>query len=149
MHNLGHRISYLNDVPEKASAQISIRCECAIPSMGNLCLLEIATPGILTLERITKTCNALIVAWQPEHAVVTSNSLLDTLAPNGKVYDAGWLMFQRGQSPKRSQLPREARVEEVPGQGTLIIATDEISFPPSASQVASIEQVANLLRGFE
>jgi hypothetical protein len=126
--------------------------------LNNYCVLTPPEQGLVA-ERVlmstvmSQVLRAMVLAWEPEWGVVTSEAHRDMVSEHADVGTfVGWVMYfarQRGTVPP---LPAPVRVEPVEDKGTLVLLTPErftVSNPEHVALAARVHQVlqeAGLLR---
>jgi hypothetical protein len=89
---------------------------------------------------------SLVLAWEPDWAVVTSDELRDMVAPGGEPDTfVGWVTYlshRRGEVPL---LPEPVRVEQVDGKGTLILLSPERLSAANPEHEALARRVQDIL----
>jgi hypothetical protein len=97
---------------------------------------------VLTATVLAGVLRAMVLAWEPEWGIATSDQHRDLVSkPSKPGTFVGWVMYfsrQRGTVPP---LPAPARVEPVEDQGTLVILTPErfsVSNPEHAALAARV-----------
>jgi hypothetical protein len=136
-------------VPESTS--VYVRCGAASPLVSSACVLTPPTQGsvserVLTVSALVQVLRAMVLAWEPEWGVATSQAHQD-LMTKGSNPDTfvGWVTYvsrQRGTVPP---LPAPVRVEPVEDKGTLIILTPERFSVSNPEHVALATRVHTLL----
>ncbi|KFA87189.1 Imm52 family immunity protein [Archangium violaceum] len=107
----------------------TLRCGSAAEFVPNNCLLylpkeEPERERVLQADVLAGVLRAMVLAWEPDCGVVTSDDFRDSLSPQGDV-DLGWWTYfsrRRGEVPP---LPEPVRVQPVEDKGTLILLTPE------------------------
>lgn len=118
---------------------------------GDTCVLDLPHRGpvaerVLTAPMMTEVLRAMVLAWEPDNGVATSDGHRDHIAP-GKQPDVlvGWVTYlsrRRGQVPP---LPEPVRVEPVGELGSLIVLTPERLIGSNPAHVELAEQVRQRL----
>lgn len=129
---------------------VMLRCGSAAEFVSNSCLLYLPHSGpaverVLTVPVLKEVIRALVLAWEPEWAVVTSHEFRDTLSEDGRVGTfVGWMTYfshDRGELPS---LPEPVRVEPVEDKGSLLLLTSgrlTASNPEHLSQGRRVQAV--------
>ncbi|KFA92652.1 hypothetical protein Q664_13675 [Archangium violaceum Cb vi76] len=106
-----------------------VRVICGSDALGapNSCFLQLpleapGTERVLTVPVLTGVMRAMVLAWEPDWGVVTSDNFRDSLSEEGDVGTfLGWMTYfsrSRGEIPA---LPAPVRTEAVEDQGTLLL----------------------------
>jgi hypothetical protein len=131
---------------------ISLTCGDDAVSAPNNCLLYLPReePGaerVLTASILSEVMRAMVLAWEPDWGVVTSDDLRDTLSEKGRTGTfVGWMTYlsrARGEVPP---LPAPLRVEPVEDKGALIHLTSERATVTHSEQVTLARRVQEFLR---
>lgn len=113
---------------------VSFTCGSLAEAWPNATLLHFPSAGadldrLLALPVLTGIVRAMVLAWEPDHAVVVSDDFRDSLSPrtSGDTF-AGWLTYFSRQWGEIPALPPPVRVEPVEDKGTLItLGTERLS----------------------
>ncbi|SES85450.1 immunity 52 family protein [Stigmatella erecta] len=143
--------------PQETST-VDVRCGFAAPWLSSACVLKpfhegAARERVLTASGLTQALHAMVLAWDPEWGIATSETHRDSVTERAKPGTfVGWVMYfsrLRGTVPP---LPAPARIEPVEDKGTLIILTPErftASNPEHTALAAHVHELldrAGLLR---
>jgi hypothetical protein len=130
---------------------VSLTCGSSAESFCNVCLLSLPseepTSGrVLTAPMLVEVMLSLVLAWEPDWAVVTSDELRDMVAPGGEPDTfVGWVTYlshRRGEVPL---LPEPVRVEQVDRKGTLILLSPERLSATNPEHEALARRVQDIL----
>lgn len=134
-----------------ASSVVNFSCGSPSPETVDLCVLTPPADGdvsgrLLSATALTRVMSAMVLAWEPEWGVFTSDNHRDAVsefADTGTFVGWGtYLSRNRGQVPP---LPSPVRVEPVADKGTLIILTPERFTASNPEHVALAETVREQL----
>ncbi|WNG42482.1 hypothetical protein F0U61_44915 [Archangium violaceum] len=110
---------------------VSLTCGDDAVGAPNNCILDLPRekPGaerVLSVSVLTEVLRAMVLAWEPDWGVVTSEDFRDSLSQEGDVGTfVGWMTYfsrSRGEVPS---LPAPVRMELVENRGTLVILSSE------------------------
>ncbi len=148
--HLGFSVWFGNGGGSYDRASLRIFCGGYAPGHSNSCVLSLPTPGrspnadrMLTVSVLTSVVRAMVLAWEPDSAVVMSNAHLSMSAKEDTWI--GWVTYlsrQRGTVPP---LPAPVRIEPVEDRGTLILLTPERFTVANPEHVALARRVRALL----
>ncbi|HEX8824708.1 MAG TPA: immunity 52 family protein [Archangium sp.] len=123
--------AWTGHVEKDQGGMVLLRCGADAEVVPNSVILYFPTrePGrerMLTVPVLTGVMRALVLAWEPDWAVIVSGSFRDALREegDGRCF-AGWLTYlsrRRGEVPP---LPAPVRVEPMEDKGTLVLLTPE------------------------
>ena len=128
-----------------------VRCGDTEPLLPNNCIfylpsVEPEVGRIVSTPGLTGIMRALVVAWEPDWAIATSEPHRDAVSPNFDLATfTGWFMYfsrARGVVPP---LPEPVQVEPVEDKGTLVTLTPERFTVSNAEHVALAERVRQVL----
>jgi hypothetical protein len=126
-------------------------CGLSSHRLSSTCVLTPQDEGlvgkrVLTASVMTEVLRAMILAWDPEWGLATSDAHRDSVTQQAKPGTfVGWVMYfsrLRGPVPP---LPAPVRIERVEDQGTLVILTPERFTVSSPEHVALAARVHELL----
>ncbi|HEX5747210.1 MAG TPA: immunity 52 family protein [Archangium sp.] len=109
----------------------TMRCGSAAEFVPNNCLLylpkeEPERERVLQVDALAGVLRAMVLAWEPDWGVITSDDFRDSLWPQDNVdtFVGWWTYFSRdrGEVPP---LPEPVRVQPVEDKGTLVLLTPE------------------------
>ncbi|KFA91997.1 immunity 52 family protein [Archangium violaceum] len=116
---------------EDRGGLVTLHCGSAAEFSSNNCLLylpgeEAEVQRVLEVTVLEKVLRAMIMAWEPDWAVVTSDELRGALSQTSRAGTfVGWMTYlsrSRGEVPA---LPEPVRVQPVEDKGTLLLLTPE------------------------
>src|SRR5216684_5044053 len=137
IEDLGCNVALITD--HQLKLQTSVQTTCGMyrndPAILNNCLLKFAPEGELSYRAVSwetkrKALEILIQAWDPDWAVLRSQTLRKSLQAGrkGVVVEPyfGWISFV---SERRGEITEAIRqkfqIEPIPGRGSLVYATSE------------------------
>lgn len=150
IEDLGYTLDLLSSQNARSLVQLSIQCDVTVPQLGGHCLLK-ATPGTIPYVELTKTsrlldiCRLIVNCWVPDDGVVSCHSLADAVEPQRLRFNSGWIIYRSAAHGSLSQLPNSARVEHSDDAGYLVVASEEITIPPSAGATEDVRAVFEVL----
>ncbi|KFA91996.1 immunity 52 family protein [Archangium violaceum] len=109
----------------------TMRCGSAAELMPNNCLLYLPSEEpererVLQVDVLAGVLHAMVLAWEPDWGVITSDDFRDNLSAEGDAGTfVGWVTYlsrSRGEVPA---LPEPVRVQPVEDKGTLLLLTPE------------------------
>jgi hypothetical protein len=124
------------------SGVLSLTCGTDCNAFPNSCLLYLPWVGpeaerVLTVPILTQVLQALVVAWEPDWAVILPDDFREKVTAEGRTGTfVGWLTYfsqRRGQVPS---LPPPSRCQPVEDKGTLLILTPERLSASNAEHIA-------------
>ena len=136
---------------DEHGGMVMLSCGSAVTPPSNNCLLylpkeEPGTERVLTPFTLAKVLRAMVMAWEPDWAVVTSDDLRDTLSETSRAGTfVGWWTYvsrSRGEVPP---LPEPVRVQPVEDKGTLVLLTPERLTASNPNHVALARRVQDVL----
>ncbi|MGZ3456973.1 MAG: immunity 52 family protein [Archangium sp.] len=136
---------------EGHGGMVTFCCGSAAEFVPNNCLLylpdeEPEVGRVLTTPVLAEVLRAMVLAWEPDWGVVTSDDFRDVLKPSGDQRAfVGWMTYiarSRGEVPP---LPEPVRVEPVEDNGSLILLTRVRLTASNPEHVALGLQVQELL----
>jgi hypothetical protein len=153
IEDLGFGLEVWNQPPDSRATTISIRCGVYAEAAANRCLLNPPSKGeavdrMLSIPTLTQLLTCMVVAWDPDWGVVTTNNALDLTSPkttHPMEAIAGWMTYfsrRRGTVPP---LPAPVRIEPVGSLGTLVILTPERFTASNSEHVSQFQRVSGLL----
>ncbi|WPB78876.1 immunity 52 family protein [Archangium violaceum] len=110
---------------------VTLHCGSAAEFVPNNCLLylpkeEPERERVLQADVLAGVLRAMVLAWEPDWGVITSDDFRDSLSPksNEETFVGWWTYFsrRRGEMPP---LPEPVRVQPVEDKGTLLLLTPE------------------------
>ncbi|MFE8596157.1 immunity 52 family protein [Archangium violaceum] len=132
--------------------QVTLCCGSAAELMPNNCLLylpkeEPEKERVLQVDVLAGVLRAMVLAWEPDWGVITSDDFRDNLSAEG---DAGtfvgwWTYVSRGRG-EVPPLPEPVRVQPVEDQGTLVLLTPERLTASNPEHLALGRHVQEVLR---
>jgi hypothetical protein len=133
---------------------VTLRCGSAAKSIPNSCLLHLSHSGpaverVLTVPVLKEMMRALVLAWKPEWAVVTSPVFRDSLSEDGRAgtFVGGMTYFSQGRG-EVPVLPRPVGVEPVEDKGMLVLLDPEhLATSSSRKHVTLGRRVQDVLQG--
>jgi immunity protein 52 of polymorphic toxin system len=129
----------------------SFSCGSASHRVPNTCVFRPPSKGpvaerVLHAPVLVQVLRAMVLAWEPEVGIATSNEHRDQVLKKAKVGTfPGWVMYfshRRGPVPP---LPAPVHVEPVEDKGTLIVLTPERFTASNPAHVELANQVAEVL----
>jgi hypothetical protein len=123
--------AWTGHVEKQHGGVVSLRCGSVANVAPNSVLLYLPkeAPGsehVLTAPMLTRVMRAMVLAWEPDWAVVTNDDLQEHLSRNGAADTfVGWLTYISRQWGEVPALPEPVRVEPLEGKGTLVVLTPE------------------------
>jgi hypothetical protein len=126
-----HFGAWTGHVERQQGGMVMLSCGSRAQGGPNSVLLYLpkVTPGkerVLTAPVLTRVMRAMVLAWEPEWAVITSGGFRDSLSEQGIVGTfVGWLTYFSRQWGEVPDLPEPVRVEPVEDKGTLVVITPE------------------------
>ncbi len=152
MPELGFRLNLWTQEPtDGESSSLRITCGVYAPRPGvNSCVLNLPGEGaradqVLRVPILTSVLQTMVDAWQPDWAVVTSNTYQRTVPfPPSNAPRMGWLVYLSNARGTISELPPPFQV--IPLQsGNIIVVTDERFTADNPDHVAAANHLAELL----
>jgi len=128
-----------------------LNCGSSSLDLCNSCTLNPPHRGpfaerVITASVLSQTLKAMVMAWEPEWGIATSDVHRDEVLKTAAVGTfVGWVMYfsrQRGQVPP---MPEPVRVEPVEDKGTLIVLTPERFMASNPEHVELAAHVQGLL----
>ncbi|RKG79968.1 hypothetical protein D7W79_09115 [Corallococcus exercitus] len=128
------------------SSVVNFSCGSPVAGTVDLCVWAPAAQGIHSVAEVSQVLVSMILAWEPDWGVFTSDEHRDTLSESGDVGAfIGWVTyFSRHRGPVPS-LPGSVRTEPVEDKGTLVILTPERFTLANPEHVALAEEVRERL----
>lgn len=123
--------AWTGHVADGQGGMVMLRCGSDAAAAPNSVLLYLPSEGaelerLLSLPVLTGVMRAMVLAWEPDWAVVVSEDFRDCLSQQGSAGTfVGWLTYfsrRRGELPA---LPEPVRVEPVEDKGTLVVLGSE------------------------
>ncbi|NNB96051.1 hypothetical protein HI113_19325 [Corallococcus exiguus] len=129
------------------SSVVNFSCGAPVPGAVDLCVWTPSAPRLLSQQRASLVLKAMVLAWEPEWGIVTSDAHRDSVAESGDAGTfIGWMTyFSRDRGPV-PHLPGPVRVEPVEDRGTLVILTPERFTLTRPDHVALAEEVRDQLQ---
>jgi hypothetical protein len=132
-----------------------VRLICGDDAVGspNSCFLYLPEekPGeelVLTVPVLTEVMRAMVLAWEPDWGVVTSDEFRDTLSEKGRAGTfAGWLTYLSRQWGEVPSLPESVRTESMEGKGTLVVLSSERLCASNPEHLSLGRRVQEVLQG--
>ena len=131
---------------------MSLTCGSCSNFYSNVCLLYLPSAGpeeerVLSPSVQVEVMRALVLAWEPDWCVVTSDALRDTLSEKGRAGTfVGWLTYlSRHRMGEVPPLPEPVRIEPVEDKGTLVLLTPERLTASNPHHVALARRVQDVL----
>ncbi|HZI07858.1 MAG TPA: immunity 52 family protein [Archangium sp.] len=131
---------------------MSLTCGSCSNFYSNVCLLYLPSAGpeeerVLSPSVQVEVMRALVLAWEPDWCVVTSDALRDTLSEKGRAGTfVGWLTYlSRHRMGEVPPLPEPARIIPVEDKGTLVLLTPERLTASNPHHVALARRVQDVL----
>jgi len=110
---------------------LTLRVNCGVYSSwtNNCCSIEFPSTGkvadrILRADILTRVAKATVLAWQPDHGVITSHQCSARSQPPSFLSEAGWITYLSEKYNHLSQLPSQLTTENIVG-GRLVVATSD------------------------
>ncbi|QSQ23047.1 immunity 52 family protein [Pyxidicoccus parkwayensis] len=147
----GISFSAWNGEPDGASSAVRFACGSTSPLLGDFCTLNLPTEGavrerILSATSFEQVLRAMVLAWEPEWAIATSQVHRDEVLKLSKAGTfVGWVTYfahSRGVMPA---LPEPVRTKPLGDKGTLLILTPERFTASNPQHVALAAHVQELL----
>jgi hypothetical protein len=147
----GFSISAWNGERSGDSSGIHFSCGSSSHIVPNTCVFNPPREGpvserMLRAPVLTQILRAMVLAWEPEVGIVTSDIHRDEVLKKSKVGTfPGWVMYfshRRGPVPP---LPAPVHVEPVEDKGTLIILTPERFTASNPAHVELANEVGDVL----
>jgi hypothetical protein len=129
----------------KVPVGLSVTCGAwtSTPGVMNAVVLDLPTPGeapaLYELDTARCLMRAVVEAWEPDWATLTTYELADALDAGPREPAVGWLTFLAGGRPVAADVP--ARREEL-GSGALLVAAERVE----DVGVARVSALAGALR---
>jgi hypothetical protein len=136
---------------DEAGSVISFSCGSDSAHVVDYCLLMPPVQGVvaervLSVPVLAQALRAMVLAWEPDWGVVTSNRHRDMVSESGEVGTfVGWIMYFSNSRGAVPPLPAPVRVEPVEDKGTLVILTPERLTASNPEHVALALQVQEIL----
>ncbi|KFA91999.1 immunity 52 family protein [Archangium violaceum] len=127
----GFMLGFWTGREEGHGGQVTLRCGSAAELMPNNCLLYLPSEEpererVLQVDVLAGVLHAMVLAWEPDWGVITSDDLRNSLSQTSKAGTfVGWWTYvsrRRGEVPP---LPEPVRVQPVEDKGTLLLLTPE------------------------
>jgi hypothetical protein len=137
--------------PENQGGMVLLGCGARAEATLNIAQLYFPSepPGLdrlVTLPVVTGVMRAMVLAWEPDWAVVTPRDFRDHLSEVGLPGTfVGWLTYYSRQWGEVPVLPAPVRVEPMEEKGTLVVLTPERPSTVSPEHVALGQRVQQVL----
>jgi hypothetical protein len=147
----GFSLDVWNGQADGSSSDLSFYCGSSSIWVSSSCVLTLPHQGpiaerLLQAPVLVQVLRAMVLAWEPEWALVTSNLHRDEVLKASKAGTyPGWLMYisrRRGPVPP---LPSPVHVEPVENLGTLVLLTPERFSASNPAHVALAQEVSEHL----
>lgn len=146
----GFRMGFWNGAPQGQACTLSFLCGSSSQVVPNTCVLTPPSEGpaerVLSAPVLAQVLRAMVLAWEPEVGIATSDTHRDEVLKNSTVGTfPGWMMYfarRRGDVPP---LPAPVQVEPVQDKGTLIVLTPERFTASNPSHVELAREVGDVL----
>jgi hypothetical protein len=146
----GYHVGLYSDAGADVSGPISVEVSSGhhSPNISDRLLIECSpsSPVYVELARLPlllAICETIVKCWAPDNGVVISRDLHDECFPNS-MYEVGWITYRSSRLPFPS-LPKRFKTREVPGRGTLILATAEPFSSKRSTHVKALQELGSLL----
>ena len=145
----GFSLGLWNGQTDDAACDIHLYCGDNT-RLANYCLLNLTREGVppervLQVPMLTRPLRAMVLAWEPDWAVVTSHEHRQQVSDSETGTFLGWLTYfshRRGPVPP---LPPPVRVEPLEDQGSLVLLTPERLSASHPSHLQLARDTASLL----
>jgi hypothetical protein len=143
--------AWTGHVEQDQGGMVMLRCGGNAEAVPNSVLLyfPVEPPGkerLLTLPVLTGVMRAMVLAWEPDVGVITSNAFHDAMRPEGDTREfAAWLMYLARDRGALPPLPSPVHAEPVEDKGTLVILTPERLSASNPEHVALGHRVQAIL----
>lgn len=101
---------------------------------------------MLTASLLSRVMKAMVMAWEPEWAIATSDDLWKQFSNGGRLGTfVGWVTYFSNQRGGLPELPTSVRVEPVDDKGTLILLTPDRLTASRPEHVLLVQRIHSLL----
>ncbi|WP_240358665.1 immunity 52 family protein [Myxococcus vastator] len=150
--DLGFRMRGWNGVEDDYDATgFDVTCGGYADSMTNFCYFNLPSRSanaerVMTAEALCQLLRCMVLAWEPDSAVVTSAAHRDMVSSNPKPGTfVGWITYVSRRKGTVPPLPAPVRIEPVEDVGTLVVLTPERFMASNPAHVAVAGRVHELL----
>jgi len=148
----GYRVDILNNFNADSFVKLSLQCDEVHPRISNLCLVQAiaGTPAHHELAKIPllmDLCRLIIDCWKPDRGIVSCNAFAEALESESMSINCGWIMYRSTDFVPLPALPPTARVETIPDRGHLVIASEDITIPPTPQAIDDVRAAFEALEG--
>ncbi len=154
--DLGFRLSGWNGASDYEATSFLISAGMYSEDITNACVFYLPREGpnkrnaenaerVLTATILSGLVRAMVVAWDPEWAIATSDAYNDLIPEPNPTRLWGWVTYYSDQVGRVPPLPAPVRMERVEDKGTLIVLTPDRFTASNPEHVALAERVGKLL----
>jgi len=136
----------------KVGLSVSCGLYAGVPGLVNRCVISLPEEGpvmerITHIEKLVEILSVVIRAWEPDWAIVTSHSIIDTVgeAPP-RVPEPAWILFLSEGRGKIPFLPLPSRTILLEGVGTIIVVIDERFDSTREDHIKAAKKVYRILK---
>ncbi|WP_223635787.1 immunity 52 family protein [Corallococcus sp. EGB] len=151
IEELGFRFSFDNGGAAGDCATMRINGGMDSAAVPNHCVLTVPWRGpnadrVLTVSVLTKAVRAMVLSWDPDWALATSNAYeRQYREPVSAPFSLGWITYLSRRIGTVPPLPEPVHVEQVEGRGTLMVLTPERFTVANPEHIALARSVRGLL----
>jgi hypothetical protein len=150
MERLGYDVNLHNSQDASSFVQLSFSCDVTVPQLGGKCLMSApansaASEELATVSLLLELCRTIVGCWDPDDGIVSCNALTEAIEPETMRFNSGWIIYRSSKHGSLPELPDTVRVEPVNSHGYLVVASEDITIPPTPNAIDSVRAVYRIL----
>lgn len=148
--DLGYSVRIHTSQDPRSFVQVSFSCDVTVPQLGGKCLIHspMGTPAsaeLADLPLLLRICTIIVECWEPDDGIVSCNALTDAIEPDSMRFNTGWIIYRSKEHGPLPKLPSTAHVELVNDQGYLVVASKDVTIPPTPQAIEDVRAVYEAL----